>query len=194
MHATTATFLAGGVGRAALLKLAAYSWLFLSRSSVWLISLPFRVPGNVDRVIPVRRPATRGARLRQVVGERHLGRRAALRVVPVEVGDAVAALVRLGAAHRQEGDTFAAPVREPAAHAGRDAGGVAVAERVNLLALDLEGERALEDDVGLLLALVAVDAAALTRLEHQQVEPEALDPQLVADADEPLAGLEVELG
>src|SRR3954462_6936203 len=36
-------------------------------------------------------------------------------------------------------------------------------------------------------------AAGLARVEHQQVEPEALDPELAAEPHEPLAGLEVEL-
>src|SRR3954454_16658778 len=134
------------------------------------------------------------AGLRQVGGERHFRGRASLRVVPVEVGDAVAPLVRLGAAHRKQRDALGAAVRELAADAGGDAGGVTARQRVGLLALDLERERALEDDVVLLLALVAVDAAALPGLEDDQVEPEALDPELVAEPHEPLPRFEVELG
>src|SRR4051794_33343661 len=147
---------------------------------------PVPVPGILIRVIPIglARPA---AGLRDVVGERDLGGRAALRLVPARVSEAVAALVRLGAAHGEQRDALAAAVGELAADLGGDAGGVPGGERVDLLALDLERELALEDDVGLLLALVAVDAAALPGLEHEQVEPEGLDAQRVAQAHEPLA-------
>ena len=49
-----------------------------------------------------------------------------------------------------------------------------------------------QDDVDLLLALVAVDAAALAGLQPQQVDPEALDAELPAQRLEPLAGGHVE--
>src|SRR3954454_16765457 len=101
------------------------------------------------------------AGLRQVGGERHFRGRASLRVVPVEVRDAVAPLVRLGAAHCEQRDALGAAVREPAADTGGDGDRVAPRQGVDLLVLDLERERALEYDVGLLLALVGVDAAAL---------------------------------
>ena len=65
-------------------------------------------------------------------------------------------------------------------------------ELVRSRAFELERERALEDDVDLLLALVAVDAAALPGLQQHQVEAEALDAERVAEPHEALAGLEVE--
>ena len=46
MHATTATFLAGGSGRPPLSKLEAYASLFLSSSSVWLMRSPRPVSGS----------------------------------------------------------------------------------------------------------------------------------------------------
>ena len=63
---------------------------------------------------------------------------------------------------------------------------------MDLAAVELERERALEHDVDLLLPLVAVDAAALAGLEQHQVEAEALDAELAPQRDEALAGLEVE--
>ena len=47
-----------------------------------------------------------------------------------------------------------------------------------LLALDDQRQGPLEDEVDLLLALVAMDAPALARLEHDLVDPEARHPEL----------------
>ena len=63
-----------------------------------------------------------------------------------------------------------------------------------LLALDQQRQRPLQHEVDLLLALVAVDAPALARLEHHLVDPEARDPERAAQRDEALAGVGIERG
>src|SRR4051794_30089348 len=97
--------------------------------------------------------------------QRNLLRRPALGVVPVAVGEAVAAGVRAGAAERDDGDPRVAAVGEPPPRLGPDARDVVRLEGVELATLELERERALEHDVDLLLPFVAVDAAALAGLE-----------------------------
>ena len=119
-------------------------------------------------------------------------RRLALGVVPVGVGEAVAADVGLGSTERDQRHAGVAAVGEASAGVRADAGGVLRLEGVDLAAVELERERAREHDVDLLLPLVAVDAAALPGLEQHQVEAEALDAELAPQRDEALAGLEVE--
>ena len=63
-----------------------------------------------------------------------------------------------------------------------------------LAVVEHQRQLALEHEVDLLLVLVHVHAAALAGLERQQVEPEALRPQLAAQALEALAGVAVQLG
>src|SRR4051794_41769406 len=87
MQARTATFLAGGSGRSARSKFAAYASLFLSNSSVLDMSAFLQKAGGFPSL--------------QIGGERNLLRRAALGLVPVGVGEPVAADVRLGAAQRR---------------------------------------------------------------------------------------------
>src|SRR3954454_11803199 len=124
-----------------------------------------------------------GANLREVGRERDLLRRAAFAVLPRLVGDAVAPVVRLGAAEGDQRDAPLAAVHQPPAHVRRDPRELAGAQ-LALLALDGQGQRPLEHEVDLLLALVAVDAPLLARPEHDQVHAERADPELAAQGDE----------
>src|SRR3954447_2398948 len=133
-----------------------------------------------------------GFRALEVRREGNLLRRPALGVVPVGIGEAVAADVRLGPAERDERHAGVSAVGELPPGLRPDAGGVVGLQGVDLAAVELERERALEHDVGLLLLPVAVDAAALAGLEQHQVEAEALDAELAPQRDEALARLEVE--
>src|SRR5438094_566298 len=58
------------------------------------------------------------------------------------------------------------------------------------LVLDQQRERAGEHHVDLLLARVAVDAAALAGLQHDQVQPERAAAELLAQALEALGGVD----
>ena len=78
------------------------------------------------------------------------------------------------------------------AQVGRHAREVAAAQLARPLAVDLEAEHALEHEVGLLLALVAVDAAALAGAQPQQVEAERAQAELSAQALEAILAVEVE--
>ena len=73
----------------------------------------------------------------------------------------------------------------------RDADQLAALER-RLLALDEQGERPLEHEVDLLLALVGVDAPALARVQHDLVEAEARDAELGAQAHEAVLGVRLQ--
>src|SRR4051794_27228020 len=146
-----------------------------------------------DRRRALEQPAVAGlrrpqVRLRQVLGERHLLRRGALRRVPRRPRLAVAALVLAGAADREQVEVGRAPVDELAADGRRDADQLAGLVR-GLLALDEQAERSLEHEVYLLLALVGVDAAALAGVQHDLVEPEARHAELVAQAHEAVLGV-----
>ena len=85
------------------------------------------------------------------------------------------------------------PVDELASDLGRHARQLAVDELVRL-ALDAQRQRALEDDVDLLLVLVAVDPAALAGPQQEHVQPERADAQLSAQPLEALVVLEVHTG
>src|SRR4051794_4699823 len=140
MQARTATFLAGGSGRAARAKVAAEASLFLSRSSGLDMSAFLQKPGGFPPL--------------QIGGEGNLLGRAALGLVPVAVGEPVTADVRLGAAEREQGDACVAAVGEAAPDVGGDAGGIARLQGVHLAAVELERQRALEHDVDLFLVAV----------------------------------------
>jgi hypothetical protein len=99
--------------------------------------------------------------------------------------------VWLGAAERQQAQPVGPAVGELAAHAGRHARQRAGLERV-LLTLHEERQRPLEDEVDLLLALVAVDAPPLTGLQDDLVEPERAHAELLAQPHEALAGVVVQ--
>ena len=101
--------------------------------------------------------------------------------------------MRLGAAEREQRQRLVAAVGEPAAHAGPDAGQLAAAQLVRL-ALQLERQRALEHEVDLLLALVAVDPPALARPQADQVQAERRDAELAPQRLEALVAVEVECG
>src|SRR4051794_4707600 len=137
--------------------------------------------------------AARSAR-GQVGRQRHVGRRARLAaVVPAVPGQPVAALVRAVAADREEREPAGAAVREPPAHVRAHAGGVAALQAALLAAVELERQRAVQDEVDLLLAAVRVDPPALARLQEQQVEPEGGEAEGTAQRHETLAGVEVEV-
>ena len=85
-------------------------------------------------------------------------------------------------------------VGELAADVRRHAREVAAAQLARLVALDQQRERALEDGVDLLLALVGVDAAALAGPQADQVQPEGADAELLADALEAIVAVWVDRG
>ena len=99
----------------------------------------------------------------------------------------------LRAAERDQQHVLVAAVGDVAAHLGRDAGELALAELPDL-ALDHERERAGEDEVDLLLGRVAVDAPALAGPQDDLVDAEGRDAQLAAERDEALLGVGVERG
>src|SRR4051812_37626681 len=149
-----------------------------------------------DRRRALEQPAVAGlrrpqVRLRQVLGERHLLRRGALRRVPRRPRLAVAALVLAGAADREQVEVGRAAVDELAADGRRDADQLAGLVR-GLLALDEQAERSLEHEVDLLLALVGVDPPALAGVKHDLVEPEARDAELGPEAHEAVLGVVLE--
>src|SRR6185436_16927098 len=99
---------------------------------------------------------------------------------PVGEGLAVAADVLAVAAQRDHDEARGPAIDELAAHLRRDAHQLAGLDRL------------LEDEVDLLLALVAMDASALARLEHELVDPEARHPERAAQRDEALLAVRVE--
>jgi hypothetical protein len=130
----------------------------------------------------------------KVLRQRHLlGRPAFAGLFPGGVSAPVAALVAGRAADREDRQDVRMPVDELASHLGRHACQLAVDELVRL-ALDVQRQRALEDDVHLLLVQVAVDPAALAGPQQQQVQPERADAQLGAQPLEALVVLEVDAG
>src|SRR5262245_22567303 len=128
------------------------------------------------------RPELRGG---EVVREGDLLGRPGVVVVPVRPGEAVPAGVLPGGADGEEDARRRAAVQQAAAHLRGDPGQLALGE-VAGLALDLEGEGPPEDEVDLLLALVAVDAAALAGAEDELVEAEGRDAEPAAQGDEAL--------
>ena len=82
---------------------------------------------------------------------------------------------------------------ELAAHAGPDAGQLSAAEVVRLT-LDDQRERALPDEVDLLLALVIVHAPALARGEDYEIHADAAQLERPSQRDEALAAVEGERG
>jgi hypothetical protein len=82
-------------------------------------------------------------------------------------------------------------VEKLAPDVGRHARDAASAELV-LLTLDREGERALHDDIHLLLAQVAVDAAALAGTKEDEVQAERCDAQNCPQPLEAVVVLEIE--
>ena len=133
------------------------------------------LPGDVvERELePARRPRS----AREVRRQGNLLRRAALGGLPRLEGDPVAPVVALRAAHGQEHATLRPAIDELAADAGRHPRALARCE-LALAVIECQGEQPLEHDVDLLLAPVGVDAPALARREADEVEPEALDPEL----------------
>src|SRR5205085_2256925 len=119
---------------------------------------------------------------RQVVRERDLLRRAAgvVGLVPRRPGQAVAADMLPLPADRQHGARLAAAVEELAAQLRPDPHRLPAPQLGPLLAVDDQRELALQHDVDLLLALVAMDAPPLAGSQQDQVEPEAGDAQLRA--------------
>ena len=85
-----------------------------------------------------------------------------------------------------------AAVRELPAHVRADARDLAALQRLLLVRARGEGERPLEHDVDLLLALVAVDAAALARAVAQQVEAEGAHAELAPEGLEAAVAVELD--
>src|SRR6185312_2627643 len=110
---------------------------------------------------------------------------------PGVVGDPVAALVLLGAAHREQDAAVAPAVDELAADAGRDARAL-VRLQLALAVLEPEGQCARQDHVHLLLPFVGVDAPPLAGCETDEVQAERLDAELGAQALEAIASGVVE--
>jgi hypothetical protein len=109
-------------------------------------------------------------------------------LVPRCEGLAVAAGVLAVATDCEQHETFWTAVHELAAHLRRHADELAAGEH-RLLALDQERERPLEHQIDLLLALVTMDAAALARLEHDEVHAECRHAELPAKRREALIGV-----
>jgi anti-sigma factor ChrR (cupin superfamily) len=126
--------------------------------------------------------------VRQVVRERDLLRRPARRAVPVAPRLAVAADVLVRAAKREQHEALGPAVDELATDRRPDPHELAALEHV-LLALDQQRQRAVEDQVDLLLLAVAMDAPALQWLEHDLVHPEARHAELAPQRHEALAGV-----
>ena len=82
---------------------------------------------------------------------------------------------------------------EPPPHVRPDARDVAGAQAALLAAVELERQRALQDDVDLLLAPVRVHPPALAGREQEEVEAEGGDAQPAAQRHEALARVEVEV-
>src|SRR6185369_6100277 len=96
-----------------------------------------------------------------------------------------------GAADGKQVQRAGPAVDQLALDARGDADDLAALER-RLLALDEQGERPLEHEVDLLLALVRVDAPALARVQHDLVEAEARDAELGAQAHEAVLGVRLQ--
>ncbi len=106
---------------------------------------------------------------------------------------AIPADVIAGSAERDQHDALRSCVDELAAHLGADPHQVVAAKDV-LDALHQQRQLTLEDEVDLLLVAMRVYASALTGLEHEQVDAEAVHAQLAAQGLEALAAVAIELG
>ena len=99
--------------------------------------------------------------------------------------------MRRRAADGEHDEPLVPAIHELAPDGGRDTSGV-VGAQLALLALDDQGQGALEHEVDLLLVLVGVDAPALTRQEDHDVDPERRHPQLPAQRLEALRAVAVD--
>ena len=97
------------------------------------------------------------------------------------------------AAERDQQHVLGVPVGDVAAHVRCDAGDLALAQLLDLV-LEDERERAVQDEVDLLLGRVAVDAAALTGAQDDLVEAEGRDAERAAERDEALLRVGLERG
>jgi hypothetical protein len=109
---------------------------------------------------------------------RHVARRARRHVLPAAEGLGITAAVFADHAEGKE-DAHARPVvRDLPADGGSDANDLLGVGEVGL-PLDGDGQPSLQDDVDLLLPTVAVDPPGVTRLQCEQIDPEAPDPKAV---------------
>jgi hypothetical protein len=98
-----------------------------------------------------------------------------------------------GAAEGEQDEALPPGVHELTARGRPDAHEAVRVEHM-LDALNEQGERALEDEIHLLLTLVCVDAAALAGLQHDEVDAEALNAQLASQRLKAFAAFAVERG
>src|SRR5262249_18379468 len=105
---------------------------------------------------------------------------------------AVTSVVLPVAAEREQDERSRTEVDQLPAQSRRDANELALPER-HLLALHQQRELALEHQIRLLLALVAVDSSTLARLQDDLVHPERAHAELTAQGNEPLACVAIQL-
>jgi hypothetical protein len=144
-------------------------------------------PGAARRD-PRRNPLLAGWQVRR---QRQVLRRDSVLVIPRRERLAVTALVLAIPAEREQDQRLRAAIDELAPQRGSHAHELALRER-RLLALDQQGELALEDQVDLLLALVAVDPPSLPGLQDKLVDSESAHAELPAQRHEAFCAVALE--